>query len=79
MDTRAGGEQISSLLYLSHGPVIYRCDSSYRAGLPNIEATMSTTQNPTAIPGPFGLPRITTLLASLLVALGAGTNYVRVF
>ncbi|KAK0492757.1 major facilitator superfamily domain-containing protein [Armillaria luteobubalina] len=37
---------------------------------------MSTTQNITAVPGPFGLPRIMTLLASLLVALGAGTNYV---
>ncbi|KAG7441608.1 MFS general substrate transporter [Guyanagaster necrorhizus] len=34
------------------------------------------TPNPTSIPGHFSLPRIRTLLVSLLVALGAGTNYV---
>ncbi|KAF7331089.1 NmrA domain-containing protein [Mycena venus] len=31
----------------------------------------------TAIPGLLSLPRLTTLLASLIVAVGAGTNYVR--
>ena len=29
------------------------------------------------IPSTYSLPRITTLLVSLLVALGSGTNYVR--
>lgn len=35
---------------------------------------MATTANP---PGLLSVPRITTLLSSLLVALGSGTNYVR--
>lgn len=33
--------------------------------------------NPGQLPGLISLPRITTLVASLVVALSAGTNYVR--
>jgi hypothetical protein len=37
---------------------------------------MATAADPPAL---LSVPRITTLLSSLLVALGSGTNYVRTF
>lgn len=41
-------------------------------------STVSTMASPVSVPpGLFSLPRMSTLLASLLVALGSGTNYVR--